>query len=1154
MDEPKQNADSGPSREAALFQAAAQLSGADRAAFLDRACGGDAALRKRLEALLSGHGQSEGALAEPAPPAEATMKLESADAPDESVGQKIGRYKILEKIGEGGCGVVYVAEQTEPVRRRVALKVIKLGMDTKQVVARFGAERQALAMMDHPNIAKVLDAGATEFGRPYFIMELVRGIRITDYCDQNKLPTAERIELFIKICQAIQHAHQKGIIHRDIKPSNILVTLHDGVPVPKVIDFGIAKATEGRLTDATVYTQLHQFIGTPAYMSPEQAEMSGLDIDTRSDIYSLGVLLYELLTGRTPFDARELMQAGLDAMRKVIREREPLRPSTKVATLKGEELTTTAARRAAEAPRLISLLRGDLDWIVMKCLEKDRTRRYETANGLAVDLKRHLTNEPIAARAPSQIYRFEKSLRRNKLAFAAFGAVICALILGIVASAWQAIRATRAREEALAARATETLERQKAEANERNAVAAEEAEAQEELAARQRAYASDMNAVSPALAADNLGKALQLLDRQRPQKGQKDLRGWEWRYLWQQCRSDALLTLCHRAGEIDSLAVSSDGHWMAIGPYHAGEGTVVWDLRTREEVFTTATNLSYVRVAFSPVDNMLAIAGEDISSNGWFEKLRLCDPTAQRTLAEIPLDSLCMGLGFSQDGRSLVTSTTGHLTLWHVPDLTMQATYPSRLEGQVAGSPFATTTDLSLAAYAEGGNPQKISVVDLRTGRELWAADGAPQWVTALAFSSNGKTLASGGGFGESDIRLWDVASGKQIEALKGHSSWVSSLLFWPDGKSLASASADRTIRIWDLASGQTRDVLRGHQGEVWRLALLPDNETLVSGSKDGTVCLWDASVSHQRKPNLTWPDKIAGWCFGPGDSVLTLDDQGQLARSTGSDFHQTERMAEFGTNIAGFCFSHDGRLLGVSSSNGVISVWDVAHGTLCRRVTTAPNYANPDALDAIGNKLITLDSSPSTRFHEWDLVTGSEIQSWTGPGGFAFALSPDGQSCVIVGYEREAVLRNLDRQASVSLSLDVLEAHDASISPDGKLLAVASDLGYDRVWSTADWHEVATLRGYLLGSHSAVFSSDGTRLATGNGADDEALKLWDTASWQDVLTLKGSGTVFTQPAFSLDGNCIGVLSDGGTLNIWRAPSWAEIEAAEKTNPSLLTE
>jgi len=329
-----------------------------------------------------------------------------------------------------------MAEQTEPVRRRVALKVIKLGMDTRQVIARFEAERQALAMMDHPNIAKVLDAGTTGRGRPYFVMELVKGIRITEYCDQNQLSTRERLNLFTQVCQAIQHAHQKGIIHRDIKPSNILVTLHDGVPVPKVIDFGIAKATEQPLTEKTVFTAFGQFLGTPAYMSPEQAELSGLDIDTRSDIYALGVLLYELLTGRTPFDAGELLQAGLDEMRRRIREEEPMRPSTRLSTMANADLTEVAQQRQSDPGKLSRFIRGDLDWIVMKCLEKDRRRRYETANGVAMDVQRHLNNEPVVACPPSAAYRLQKLVRRNKLAVAAVGGVAAALLLGLGFSTW----------------------------------------------------------------------------------------------------------------------------------------------------------------------------------------------------------------------------------------------------------------------------------------------------------------------------------------------------------------------------------------------------------------------------------------------------------------------------------------------------------------------------------------------------------------------------------------------------------------------------------------------------------------------------------------------------------------------------------------------
>jgi tetratricopeptide (TPR) repeat protein len=356
-----------------------------------------------------------------------------------------------------------MAEQEEPVRRRVALKVIKLGMDTRQVVARFEAERQALALMDHPNIAKVLDAGATATGRPYFVMELVRGIRITDYCDKNKISTSDRLKLFTQVCQAVQHAHQKGIIHRDIKPSNILVALHDGVPIPKVIDFGIAKATQGRLTDHTLFTAFEQFIGTPAYMSPEQAAMDSNDIDTRTDIYSLGVLLYEMLTGRTPLDSKELLACGLDDMRRTIREKEPMRPSTRLRTMVGQELDTTAKFRCLEPHKLIHSVSGDLDWIVMKCLEKDRARRYETASGLAGDVERHLENQPIAARGPSRAYRLQRLIRRNRLAFAAGAAVAGALLLGAMISAWQAVRARRASLEQVRLRQQAVIDERRAE-------------------------------------------------------------------------------------------------------------------------------------------------------------------------------------------------------------------------------------------------------------------------------------------------------------------------------------------------------------------------------------------------------------------------------------------------------------------------------------------------------------------------------------------------------------------------------------------------------------------------------------------------------------------------------------------------------------------
>lgn len=472
--------------EDAVFYTAVSIPEAQqRKQFLDQACAGNASLRAAVEDMLAAQQEAESffdkgrsalfipldGLPDLAPRPEVSTP---SDSEDDYVGTCIGPFKLLQRIGEGGCGVVYMAEQDQPVRRKVAVKVIKPGMDTKSVIARFDAERQALAMMDHPNIARVLDAGATENGRPYFVMELVRGIKITDYCDECNLDTRQRLQLFIQVCNAVQHAHQKGIIHRDLKPSNILVTLHDGVAVPKVIDFGIAKAIHAKLTEQTLFTSYAQLIGTPAYMSPEQAEMSGLDVDTRTDIYALGVLLYELLTGRTPFDGKELVRSGLEEMRRTLREKEPQRPSTILTTLQGTELKNTAAHRHEEPLQLVSLMKGDVDWIVMKALDKDRTRRYETANGLAMDILRFLHNEPVLARPPSRFYRLQKLVRRNRIVFAAGAVVAAALIVGFGVSTWMFIRERQAKKEQLLLRvAAESAEkrenelRQQAEAREK---------------------------------------------------------------------------------------------------------------------------------------------------------------------------------------------------------------------------------------------------------------------------------------------------------------------------------------------------------------------------------------------------------------------------------------------------------------------------------------------------------------------------------------------------------------------------------------------------------------------------------------------------------------------------------------------------------------
>jgi eukaryotic-like serine/threonine-protein kinase len=997
---------------------------ADRSTFLDGACAGDEALRKRLEAILAEPHGFASSITEQTELAPLGPSNDFHSRSDEAVGQTIGRYKVLQKIGEGGCGAVYMAEQEQPVRRRVALKVIKLGMDTKAVIARFEAERQALALMDHPNIARVLDAGTTETGRPYFVMELVRGIKFTEYCDQNHLGVDKRLELFTQICQAIQHAHQKGIIHRDIKPSNILVTLHDGVPVPKVIDFGIAKATtDQRLTDKTLFTAYEQFIGTPAYMSPEQAEMSGLDIDTRSDIYSLGVLLYELLTGRTPFDPKELMDSGLDAMRKTIREKDPMRPSTKLHTLMGEELTTTARRHGVEGPKLVSQLRGDLDWIVMKCLEKDRTRRYETANGLAMDIKRHVSNQPVTARPPSKLYEFQKTFRRHKVGFIATGSVILALAIGVALTTWQAMLATHAKgQEAIQRRKAQDNEQLAMESSAKEASLRRKAEAQE-LAARQRAYASDMNIAA------------------------------------------------------------------------------------------------------------LALQGN--------------------------LEGSCLGMAFANDGRTLATSTIfrsgagrsssgGSITLWRVPEGTKLFSFPTTPSGTDPGILFACTADLSVAAYSEDRG--RIHVVDLHNGKELWTAVASKEYVTTLAFSPDGQTLASGSGFAESDIRLWRVATGEPTGQLAGHNSWVSSIVFWPDGKRLATSSADQTIRIWDIAKKECVDVLRGHRQEVWRLALLPDNKTLISGSKDGVVCFWDTALSHVHQSHITLPERVVTWAMTPGSqSIVALNQEGQVSRWTGPDFQHNTRLVKAGRAYVernGELFSEDGRTLAVGSTNGTMQVWDLERCDLKRQWTEGVGEVRPGAFVEGGSKLVTTTMVDGLH-HEREVSSGQQIQSWRWPTDFiGLSVSPDDRYCLAYGYGGNYVLRTLPDKSDRMLPLDCVEGAAASFSTDGSLFVIASDMGYARVWNTSTWREVTTLGGVLLGMNSGQFSTDGKRLVIASSGV-EAAKLFDTESWQEVFTLAGLGYGAMGAKFSPDGNSVLWGNITGDLYIWRAPSWDEIRAAE---------
>ncbi len=590
--------------------------------FLDEACCRDTALLARVEELLQAHKDAGHFLGGPQP-LDATQDKPLSEQP----GTLIGPYKLLEQIGEGGMGLVFVAEQQQPVRRKVALKVIKPGMDTRQVIARFEAERQVLALMDHPNIAKVHDGGETAGGRPYFVMELVKGVPITDYCDQNQASIRQRLELFVSVCQAVQHAHQKGIIHRDLKPSNVLVMSHDGTPVVKVIDFGVAKAIGQQLTDKTIYTQFTLMVGTPLYMSPEQAGLSGLDVDTRSDIYSLGVLLYELLTGTTPFDQNRLQTAGYDELRRMIREEEAPRPSTRISTL-GQAAATIAACRKTDPQELRRQCRKELDWIVTKCLEKDRSRRYETVASLVADVRRFLSDEPVHACPPSAWYRFRKLARRNRRALLMISVVALAAFVGVGALAVSFVLVWEANQNLTQALGGE----------------------------RREAYFQRITVAHRELTTDNLAAALRAL-RDCPD----DLRGWEWHYLMRLCRVEPLVL--KDTTEVNSVAFSADGELLASA---GGDGTIkVWNSRTGDRIKTlsNAHTDSVVSIAFHPGGKYVASAGADRQVKVW-------DWTTGQEVFRGSCDAIrkfgtAYTVAFSPDGRQLAAGSDGEVRIWN---------------------------------------------------------------------------------------------------------------------------------------------------------------------------------------------------------------------------------------------------------------------------------------------------------------------------------------------------------------------------------------------------------------------------------------------------------------------------------------------------------
>jgi eukaryotic-like serine/threonine-protein kinase len=1036
----------------------------------------------------------------------------TAEAPNAACGNRIryfGDYELIEEIARGGMGVVFKARQVS-LNRAVALKMILAGdFSSPVMVERFRTEAEAAARLEHPNIVHIYEIGE-HAGQHYFSMRFVEGGPLTRLLAQRTFDPRRAAGLMVKVARAVHHAHQHGIIHRDLKPGNILL---DSSGEPYVADFGLAKL----LARDSALTQSASVLGTPSYMAPEQANGEVKQATTAVDIYSLGAILYELLTGQPPFVARSPLEVLVQ-----VRERDPASP---------QSLNPDVAH--------------DLSVIALKCLEKDPPRRYASAEAFAEDLQRWLAHEPIQARRTTPPERLWKWARRKPVVAGLLVVILLVFLTGIAG----VLRQTRrANVEANNARA----ETKRAEAS--------------ELAVRKIAYASDMNLAKHALAAGNFGRAQELLDRYRPQnKVDEDLRGWEWRYFWNQCQSDAAYTLCQRKSAIVSLTVSFDGQWVAVGemgtnPFSFTNPLSVWDLKSRREI-AQLPGVHPNHVQFSPRESLLAFAAVSTNKEG---RVWLWDPATRQNVGELPLDGSCRGLVFSSDGQTLMTFTDTTLDLWQVSERRKL-----KKERGFGGRSLAVSPDLKMSAYVAAHDT--IKVVDLPAGTERWTAQGADDWSATLRFSTDGRILASGSGRGGSDIRLWEAASGKELGRLNGHSSWITALSFGSDNRIVASASGDQTVRVWDLETMQPFKVLRGHKREIRSLALVPNSKMLVSGSADGSVYVWDAQGIERKRDGITLATSFENWRFASDSkSILVVGEGPRILRSKGSDFQEWEtwldNSAIWQSSLRSILISPDGRSLAVSFTNDHVQVWNLEQRQLFCEFKADP-CSDAFAFVADGKKLVTV-SMREDSFHEWDLNTRNKTRSWPvaqpqsmnafpATGGWGLdtggwisrigytALCPNGKFNLTLSYKGAAVIQEVGTGRQTEAELNISAITGIAFSPDSKFLAVASDVGFARLWEAGTLRQVATFGGFLLNARSVAFSPDGKRLAIGSSGK-EAIKLWDAESHQELFSLEGEGAEFNSSAFSPDGNVLGTMNTKGVIHLWRAPSWEEIEASEQ--------
>jgi eukaryotic-like serine/threonine-protein kinase len=1092
-----------------LLHQAVALDSEARAKFLDEVCASDAALRAELESLLSvGDGLSAKFMESPA-----AGQFAADGANLYAAGMEAGqlfaqRFRLIRELGEGGMGQVWLAEQIAPVVRKVALKLIRAGMYDQTVVQRFQAERQSLAIMDHPAIAKVFDAGATPQGQPYFVMEYVPGLPITEYCDQKKLKIFERLELLIQVCEGVQHAHQKAIIHRDLKPANILVVEIDGKPVPRIIDFGLAKATTS-LMDQPMHTRFGQFIGTPGYMSPERVDTKIQDIDTRTDVYSLGVILYELLTGLQPFEKKTRQRPSLEEWLRQLREEEPSRPSSKVSTDR-DALTVTAVARNTEPKELVSVLRGDLDWITLKALERDRERRYGTPTELAAELRRYLNHEPILARPANSAYQIGKFIRRHRIAAVVAG-VVTALAIAAAGAGLIAVRKQHEAEYQTA----QTLR------------------AQSRLltqAAAQRLKDSDV--------AGAQGIILQVLTN----PGLAQVRTPAAVSVFQDVRAAdrQLAVLSGHGDRVHCVAFSPDGTRIVT----ASRDTTlrIWDALTGVQLAVISDHrLRFRSAVYSPDGSHIATTSEDATVRIW--DAHSGDPVAVFSgRGALPISAT-----FSPDGTRLaVASLDKTARIWDAR--TGEELAVLRGHDNVIGSAEYSPDGSRIVTAAQD---KTARIWDARNGALLAVLSGHGEMLLSASYSPDGTQIVTASA--DKTARTWDARNGAPLIVLSGHADHVYDARYSHDGMRIATASDDTTARIWDARTGAPLAVLSGHVGFVRSVRYSPDDTRVVTGSDDGTARIWRARNDTQLAVLNGHEDGVATANYSPDGAHIVTTSLDKTLRiwdaSTGAQLQVLSRSGEYGF---GATYSPDGSR--IATGDGKLArIRDARTGTSLAVLSGHGGNVQSAAYSPDGTQVATSSLDKTARV--WDARTGASLAVLTGHGGRVMyaVFSPDGNHVATASFDKTA--RIWDARSGAQLV--VLSGHDQPVastaySPDGTHLLTASGDKSARIWDARTGAPLLMLSGHTAGLESAGYSPDGNRVVT--SGEDKSVRIWDAHTGVQLTVLSGHGDSVQSAAYSPSGLQIVTASLDKTARIWDARVPAPLDAQILWEAAALTD